>query len=236
MAGAPGQRVGYIRVSSFDQNPDRQRDQLDQAGVHRLFVEKASGKTLQRPELDALLAFVREGDTVVVASMDRLARNLDDLRRLVQQFTAREIRVEFLKEHLTFTGDDSPMAQPLLSVNQLGPADMQNRQHTTSWRPAPMLSVRLQEELRQAIAGPAPDHSKRWTARAVAAWISQKLDRPVRVQRGWDYLQRLKQSQQLPRPHHVLADLLLQIAFKKNVRPPARSRWPRLFPHAKVEV
>ena len=116
MAGAPGQRVGYIRVSSFDQNPDRQRDQLDQVGVHRLFVEKASGKTLQRPELDALLAFVREGDTVVVASMDRLARNLDDLRHLVQQFTARDIRVEFLKEHLTFTGDDSPMAQLLLSV------------------------------------------------------------------------------------------------------------------------
>jgi DNA invertase Pin-like site-specific DNA recombinase len=108
--------VGYIRVSSFDQNPDRQRDQLDQAGVHRTFVEKASGKTLQRPELDALLTFVREGDTVVVASMDRLARNLDDLRRVVQQLTGHNIQVEFLKEHLTFTGEDSPMAQLLLSV------------------------------------------------------------------------------------------------------------------------
>jgi DNA invertase Pin-like site-specific DNA recombinase len=108
--------VGYVRVSSFDQNPDRQRDQLDQARVHRIFVEIASGKTLQRPELEALLAFVREGDTVVVASMDRLARNLDDLRRLVQQLTGRGVKVEFLKEHLTFTGEDSPMAQLLLSV------------------------------------------------------------------------------------------------------------------------
>lgn len=116
MPGAPGQRVGYVRVSSFDQNPDRQHDQLDRAEVHRVFVEKASGKTLQRPELDALLAFVREGDIVIVASMDRLARNLDDLRRLVQQFTGRGVKVEFLKEHLTFTGEDSPMAQLLLSV------------------------------------------------------------------------------------------------------------------------
>jgi DNA invertase Pin-like site-specific DNA recombinase len=108
--------VGYVRVSSFDQNPDRQREQLNQAEVHRTFIDKVSGKTLQRPELDGLLAFVRDGDTVVVASMDRLARNLDDLRRLVQQLTGRGVKVEFLKEHLTFTGDDSPMAQLLLSV------------------------------------------------------------------------------------------------------------------------
>jgi DNA invertase Pin-like site-specific DNA recombinase len=73
-----GQRIGYVRVSSFDQNPDRQ---LDGAHVARLFTDKASGKDTQRPELERLLAFVREGDTVVVHSMDRLARNLDDLRR-----------------------------------------------------------------------------------------------------------------------------------------------------------
>jgi transposase len=103
--------------------------------------------------------------------------------------------------------------------NEQGPAGMQNRQHTTSWRPAPMVSVELQEELRQAIAGPAPDHSKRWTARMVAAWIAEKLGRPVRVQRGWDYLQRLKHSQQLPRPQHVLADLEEQAAFKKTCAP-----------------
>ena len=84
--------------------------------MHRLFVDKASGKTLQRPKLDELIAFVRDGDTVLVASMDRLARNLDDLRHLVQLLTSRGIRVEFLKEHLTFTGEDSPMAQLLLSV------------------------------------------------------------------------------------------------------------------------
>jgi len=108
-----GQRIGYVRVSSFDQNPERQ---LEQVEVGKVFTDKASGKDTQRPELDSLLAFVREGDTVVVHSMDRLARNLDDLRRLVQKLTRRGVRIEFVKECLTFTGEDSPMANLMLSV------------------------------------------------------------------------------------------------------------------------
>jgi DNA invertase Pin-like site-specific DNA recombinase len=108
-----GQRIGYVRVSSFEQNPDRQ---LEGAAVARTFTDKASGKDTQRPELDRLLAFVREGDTVVVHSMDRLARNLDDLRRMVQDLTKRGVRIEFVKECLTFTGEDSPMANLMLSV------------------------------------------------------------------------------------------------------------------------
>jgi DNA invertase Pin-like site-specific DNA recombinase len=81
-----------------------------------VFTDKASGKDTQRPQLEALLGFVREGDTVVVHSMDRLARNLDDLRRLVQKLTQRGVRIEFLKEGLVFTGEDSPMANLMLSV------------------------------------------------------------------------------------------------------------------------
>ena len=111
--GLKGQRIGYVRVSSLDQNPERQ---LEQVPVDRIFTDKASGKDTQRPELDNLLTFVREGDTVVVHSMDRLARNLDDLRRLVQQLATRGVRVEFVKECLTFTGEDSPMANLMLSV------------------------------------------------------------------------------------------------------------------------
>ena len=108
-----GQRIGYVRVSSFDQNPERQ---LEQVEVGKVFTDKASGKDTQRPELDSLLASVREGDTVVVNSMDRLARNLDDLRHLVQKLTRRGVRIEFVKECLTFTGEDSPMANLMLSV------------------------------------------------------------------------------------------------------------------------
>ncbi|AVB20371.1 Resolvase [Pseudomonas syringae pv. antirrhini] len=108
-----GHRIGYVRVSSYDQNPERQ---LEQTEVSKLFTDKASGKDTQRPQLEAMLGFVREGDTVVVHSMDRLARNLDDLRLLVQRLTKRGVRIEFLKEGLVFTGDDSPMANLMLSV------------------------------------------------------------------------------------------------------------------------
>ena len=81
-----------------------------------LFTAFSTHWDTQRPELERLLAFVREGDTVVVHSMDRLARNLDDLRRIMQGLTKRGVRIEFIKESLAFTGEDSPMANLMLSV------------------------------------------------------------------------------------------------------------------------
>ncbi len=74
------QRVGYIRVSTYDQNPERQ---LEGVAVDRTFMDSASGKDTRREQLAAMLDFARAGDTIVVHSMDRLARNLDDLRRIV---------------------------------------------------------------------------------------------------------------------------------------------------------
>ncbi|HCS9642139.1 TPA: recombinase family protein, partial [Salmonella enterica subsp. enterica serovar 1,4,[5],12:i:-] len=87
-----GQRIGYIRVSTFDQNPERQ---LEGVKVDRAFSDKASGKDVKRPQLEALISFARTGDTVVVHSMDRLARNLDDLRRIVQTLTQRGVHIEW---------------------------------------------------------------------------------------------------------------------------------------------
>jgi len=108
-----GQRIGYIRVSTTDQNPERQLE-----GIHldRKFIDKASAKDVNRPELDSLVSFIREGDTLIVHSMDRLARNLNDLRDLVKKLTDRGIKVEFVNEGLVFSGEDSPMAVLLLSV------------------------------------------------------------------------------------------------------------------------
>lgn len=108
-----GQRIGYIRVSSFDQNPDRQ---LDGIATDRTFIDRASGKSIERPQLEEMLQFAREGDTIIVHSMDRLARNLDDLRTLVRNLTSKGIDIQFCKEQLTFTNNDSPMSQLLLSV------------------------------------------------------------------------------------------------------------------------
>ncbi|EMY35984.1 site-specific recombinase, DNA invertase Pin [Arthrobacter crystallopoietes BAB-32] len=108
-----GQRIGYVRVSTLDQNEQRQ---LEGQMLDRAFTDKASGRDTARPHLNELLRFAREGDTVVVHSMDRLARNLDDLRSLVQKLTHKGVRVEFVKEGLVFTGEDSPMAHLMLSV------------------------------------------------------------------------------------------------------------------------
>lgn len=108
-----GQRLGYIRVSSLDQDTQRQ---LENIQLTRVFTDKASGKDTKRPQLEELLKFARDGDTVVVHSMDRLARNLDDLRSVVQKLTGRGARIEFLKENLVFTGEDSPLANLMLSV------------------------------------------------------------------------------------------------------------------------
>lgn len=109
----PGKSIGYIRVSSFDQNPERQ---LDGVQLDKVFTDQASGKDTNRPQLALMLEFVREDDKVYVHSMDRLARNLDDLRRLVSKLTEKGVTIHFLKEGLTFTGEDSPMANLLLSV------------------------------------------------------------------------------------------------------------------------
>lgn len=106
-------RVGYQRVSTVDQNTDRQ---LEGVKLDKTFTDHASGKSTDRPELARALEYVRDGDTLVVHSMDRLARNLEDLRRVVRELTAEGVAVEFVTERLTFTGDDSPMNTLLLSM------------------------------------------------------------------------------------------------------------------------
>ena len=100
-------------MSTLDQNIARQ---LDGVAVDKTFTDSASGKDDNRPQLAALLGFVRAGDSVIVHSMDRLARNLDDLRRIVRELTAKGVQVQFVKEQLTFTGEDTAMANLLLSV------------------------------------------------------------------------------------------------------------------------
>jgi DNA invertase Pin-like site-specific DNA recombinase len=106
-------RVGYIRVSSLDQNTDRQ---LEGVNLDKVFTDKASGKDTARPQLRAALEYLREGDLLLVHSMDRLARSVDDLRRIVLDLTKRDVHVQFVKENLTFTGEDSPMSNLLLSL------------------------------------------------------------------------------------------------------------------------
>lgn len=99
-----GQQVGYVRVSTEDQNTDRQ---LDGIQLDKRFEDKASGKDTNRPQLAQALGYVREGDTLVVHSMDRLGRSLPDLRRIVDDLTDKGVTVRFVKENLTFTRDET---------------------------------------------------------------------------------------------------------------------------------
>lgn len=109
-----GQRVGYLRVSSTDQTTARQ---LDGMALDATFEDKVSGATADRPQLQAALKHCRKGDTLVVHSMDRLARNLTDLKGIIEGLTGRGVTVEFIKERQTFRPDqEDPMATLMLHL------------------------------------------------------------------------------------------------------------------------
>jgi DNA invertase Pin-like site-specific DNA recombinase len=110
-------KAGYIRVSSELQNTQRQ---LDGIQLDRRYEDKVSGKDANRPELQRLLTDAdllgQLKTTLYVHSMDRLARNAYDLRDIVRELTGKGVVVQFVKEGLTFTGEDSPMSNLLLAM------------------------------------------------------------------------------------------------------------------------
>ncbi len=108
-----GKRIGYIRVSTVDQNPDRQ---LESITVDKKFIDYASAKSTNRPQLKCMLEFVREDDIIIVHSMDRLARNLKDLKELVDSLVSKKIQVHFLKENLQFSGENSATSNLVLHL------------------------------------------------------------------------------------------------------------------------
>lgn len=108
-----GMTIAYRRASTTDQTTARQ---LPDMVFDREFEDLCSGSTRNRPGLQACLDFIRDGDTLVVHSMDRLARNLSDLLSLVKDLTERGVSVKFVKETLTFTGEANPMQALQLAV------------------------------------------------------------------------------------------------------------------------
>lgn len=109
-----GKRIGYIRVSTTDQNPGRQ---LDGIQLDKKFVEYYSGKNTDRPQLDLLKDYVREDDTLFVHSVDRLARSSRDLLNLIKFFLDKKVVVCFVGQNLTFNGsEDTPMAKFQLAI------------------------------------------------------------------------------------------------------------------------
>ena len=107
-------KVGYIRVSSVDQNTARQ---LDGVELDKVFEEKLSGKNItDRPELQECLNFLREGDFLIVHSIDRLARNQRDLQNIVGDLVAKGVSIKFITENLEFGNKDNPMGNLMLQM------------------------------------------------------------------------------------------------------------------------
>lgn len=106
-------RLGYVRVSTVDQNVDRQLEGIE---LDKKFIDRVSGKSVDRPQLHAMLDYCRESDVIYVHSLDRLGRNLDDLRKLVSDLTEKGVEIHFMKESLVFKKDSDAMSQLLLSV------------------------------------------------------------------------------------------------------------------------
>lgn len=116
IAPVPGQILGYARVSSSSQNLDRQRAALHSAGATRIWEDTITGATRDRPALNQALDYARDGDMLVVASMDRLARSVPDLHSIVSDLTDRGVAVQFLNEQQTYTADSDPVSRFMLSI------------------------------------------------------------------------------------------------------------------------
>ena len=110
-------RIAYIRVSSEGQNTSRQDQQIEELKVDKVFMEKASGKNIQdRPQFQMMLEYAREDDIIYCADLSRWGRSLMDIKSTITDLTKRGVTVIFLKENLTFSGNDDPMSNLLLGI------------------------------------------------------------------------------------------------------------------------
>ena len=106
-------KIGYIRISSVDQNTARQEVLMQELGVDQIFIDRISGKNLERPELKRMMTFVRQGDTVIVESISRFARNTRDLLELVEQLTRKDVEFVSKKEAIDTT---TPSGKFMLTI------------------------------------------------------------------------------------------------------------------------
>lgn len=106
-------RIGYVRVSTEEQNEARQVEALQKLGVEKIYIEKKSGKNLDRPVLQEMLDFIREGDTVYVHDLSRISRSLTDLLNLVELLQKKKVHFISNKEQVDTT---TPTGRLFLSI------------------------------------------------------------------------------------------------------------------------
>ena len=121
--------IGYIRTSTTEQNEARQEVLMQELGVEQIFIDKMTGKTLDRPELQKMMSFVREGDTVVVEAISRFARNTKDLLLLVEELTKKNVNFVSKKEAIdTNTPAGKFMLTVFAAISELEVSYLQQRQ------------------------------------------------------------------------------------------------------------
>lgn len=106
-------KIGYVRVSSLDQNEERQLVTMKKYEVEKVFIEKMSAKDKDRPKLQEMLDYVRDGDSVIVHDLSRLARNTKDLLEIVEYLNQKEVNLVSDKEHID---SSTPMGKLMLTM------------------------------------------------------------------------------------------------------------------------
>ena len=121
--------VGYVRVSTVEQNEGRQLVTMDKYSVEKLFIEKVSAKDTKRPQLQAMIDFVREGDTIVIHDFSRLARSTKDLLELVELFNSKGVKLISNKENIdSSTPTGKLMLTMIGAINEFERANLLERQ------------------------------------------------------------------------------------------------------------
>lgn len=112
-----GQRLAYVRVSSDGQNTSRQDQVIAEKNVDKIFTEKVSGRNISdRPQFQLMLEYARDQDIIYCADLSRWGRSLMDIKTSITFLTSKGVTVSFLKENLTFSGNDDPMSNLLLGI------------------------------------------------------------------------------------------------------------------------
>lgn len=112
-------KIGYVRVSTIDQNEGRQLAALSPFGIDKWFTDKASGKNTDRPQFTAMLDYVREGDTIYIEDFSRLSRSVSDLLRVLEQLSDKGVQLRSMKESFdTSTPTGKLMLTMLAAVNE----------------------------------------------------------------------------------------------------------------------
>jgi len=166
-------KVGYIRVSTEGQNIARQEVLMQELGVDKIFIDKASGKNRERPQLRAMMNFVREGDVVIVESISRFARNTKDLLELVEELQSRQVIFISKKEAID---TNTPTGQFMLTV--FGAVATLEREYILSRQSEGIAIAKAEGKYKGRKRIESPDFEsayKRWQAGEITAAKAMKL-------------------------------------------------------------